>query len=206
MQNAQPPASGGTNSEVELLLQSPLGDQVEVHLHRRPCPRSALPPAPWALLSWEPSVNHMHLNLCFQGNQPKALHIFLSFHKLSLEIYLQSLQSSVRPCAFVLPRTKIPDTLFLSHVGWLYHHSEPTFCPNTSWACHDWRSPVSRKRKIPQLILQYSSARLGSISRVSWEINVWGLSLVFRVPRDSSQIIYCDICLCNLHPPETVPP
>lgn len=206
MQNAQPPTSGGTNSEVEFLLQSSLGDQAEVHLHRRPSPRSALPLAPWPLFSWEPSVNHMHLSLCFQGNQPKASHIFLSFHKLNLEIYLQSLQLIVRPCAFVLPRTKISDTLFMSHVGWLYHHSEPTFCPKASWACHDWRSPVSRKRKIPQFILQHSSARLGSTSRASWEINVWGLNLVLRVPRDSSQIIYCDICLRNLHPPETVPP
>ena len=82
MQNAQPPTSGGTNSEVEFLLQSSLGDQAEVHLHRRPSPCSALPLAPWPLFSWEPSVNHMHLSLCFQGNQPKASHIFLSFHKL----------------------------------------------------------------------------------------------------------------------------
>lgn len=162
---------GGTNSEVELLIQSPLCNQAEVHLHGRPCPRSALPPAPCPPFSWEPSVNHMHLSLCFQGNQPKSSQIFLSFHKLNWNS-ICSLQSSVRPCAFVLPRTKIPDTLFLSHVGWLYHHSEPTFCPKASWACHDWRCPVSRKRKIHQFILQHGSARLGSTSRALWERNV----------------------------------
>lgn len=103
--------------------------------------------------------------------------------------------AQVCPCFswVVLPRTKISDVLFLSHIGWLHHHSASTLNPKSYLPfglVTDWKSSVSRKRESPQFILQYGSATLGSFSGASWERNAWSLSLVLRIPRDNSHIIY----------------
>lgn len=178
---------------------------------------------PASLLSWEPSLNKSHaLESSTQPQNPLSASreanlnpqiMFLSSH-LTFNSTFWLLDSSLG-CVYryvcfswaVVLRTKIPDIVFLSHVGWLYLYSAPTLSPTGHLLLGlvtDWKSSISRKRKIPQFILQYGHVRLKSSSGASWKRNAWGLSLVPAVPRDYSHIIYCDICLCVLPPSETV--
>lgn len=199
------------------MLWSPPCDPAEVCLWRRPHPCSALPaasPAPLTTPESPPSINHMHQNphlrLCFQGNRPKASYTFsYLFTNLTWNSPSWILESPVR-CAnvwvcFAQDKNTWMSSSWVTLAGYTVILHQPSVPKASStWACHDWRGPVSGKRKIPQFILQYGSARLGSSSRASWERNAWGLSLLLRVPRDNSQIIYCDICLHILYPSEAM--
>lgn len=97
-------------------------------------------------------------------------------------------------------RIKIPG----HHVPESHPPTTPLLCTNSqswkacsAWSCHGLKE-LSQQEKISQFILQHGYIRLRSSPGALWKRNAWGLSLVLRVPRDNSHIIYCDIYLSIL--------
>lgn len=185
--------------------------EAEVNIQRRQHPCSTLPPAMLCFPdSSSPeslsSVNYMHWNphlrLCFQENWPKASYTFSIFSHTEFLIPLPEYWSphlGVHICFFweVGPGQK-----YLSFCSWVMLaaccHSAPILSPARYLPLGlvtDGRAQLAGRDS--SIHLQYGSVRLGSSSGASWERCAWAPSLVLRVQRKYSHVIYCDACFAS---------